>query len=338
MDYTERKEQYKAALMKWKADNNINWYARIPEKPKLRQGEDALEYAKKLCEYNKIVKTWQTAPKPEDFDVSNTLNEHFLIRIGLVLRFGAQHVKLFNFRLLSELDDFLDFLFRQGFRYDYIEKKDGGVEIDIDRSYDFVFSEGSTRFNLAIASADGVHITGFYFYNENGYKDESQRVNTIADMHDFFMKDKRVVTKKIKSEKGCHNFIQDYIAPYEAARIQDDRFYITTIDEYKKLPKYRWPTIKGEWVVWAVIIGFLALTAYSVFIGFSSKDDSTQINTLVDKSVADRDKVYICTSPNARKYHTTPSCRWLDNCSGDIKEVSLSFAETQGKTPCKGCQ
>lgn len=56
MDYTKRKEQYKAALIKWKAENNINWYARIPEKPKFRQDEDALEYAKRLCEYNKIVK------------------------------------------------------------------------------------------------------------------------------------------------------------------------------------------------------------------------------------------------------------------------------------------
>lgn len=337
MDYTERKEQYKAALMKWKADNNINWYARIPEKPKLRQGEDALEYAKRLSEYNRIVKAWQNAPRPEDFDVSNTLNEHFVIRIGLVLRFGAQHVKLFNFRLLSELDDFQNFLFRQGFRYDYIEKKDGGVEINIDRRYDFVFSEESARFNLAIASADGVHITGFYFYNENGYKDESQRVNTIADMHDFFMKDKRVITKKIKSEKGCHNFIQDYIAPYEAARIQDDRFYITTIEEYKTLPKYKWPSVKGEWVVWAIIIGFLSLTVYSTFFGFSSKEEDFSINTFVDKSAVETDAVYICTGLNAKKYHSTPKCRWLENCSGEIEEVTLDEAESQGKSPCKGC-
>lgn len=337
MDYIKRKEQYKAALMKWKAENNINWYARIPEKPKLRRGEDAQEYAKRLCEYNKIVKAWQTAPRPEDFDVSNTLNEHFEIRIGLVLRFGAQHVKLFNFRLLSELDDFQDFLFKQGFRYDYIEKQDGSVEIDIDRNYDFIFSEESARFNLAISSTDGVHITGFYFYNDNGYKDESQRVNTIADMHDFFMKDKRVETKKIKSEKGCHNFIQDYIAPYEAARIQDDRFYVTTIEEYKKLPKYRWPSVNGEWIVWAVIMGLLSLTVYSVFFGFSSKEGYFSINTFVDKSAVEIDAVYICTGLNAKKYHSTPNCCWLENCSGEIVEVTLDEAEAQGKSPCKGC-
>ncbi len=66
---------------------------------------------------------------------------------------------------------------------------------------------------------------------------------------------------------------------------------------------------------------------------------SPDINTVYssDQPVANRDVVYICTSLSAKKYHSTPSCRWLENCSGEIREVSLSVAETQGKSPCKGC-
>ncbi len=47
--------------------------------------------------------------------------------------------------------------------------------------------------------------------------------------------------------------------------------------------------------------------------------------------------VYICTGLNARKYHSSPDCRWLENCSGEIKEITIEEAQRQGKTPCKGC-
>lgn len=327
------KQQYEAALMKWKADNNIHWYARLPEKPKFVYGEDQMAYARRVATYIKLKKVWETAPKPEDYGLVPLLHEHFEIRIGLVLRFGAQHVKLFGFRLMSELTDFEEFLFKDGFRYERINKTDGSVEIDIDRDYIFLFSEKSARFSLAIASSDGIHITGFYFYNDNGYKDEDHRVNTIADMHDFFMQDKRVVTKKIKSEKGCHNFIQDYIAPFEAARIQDDRFYITTLEEYKKLPKYRFPNIKSAWILFPFLILFyFGPPIYGLF----NSSNNTESNDLMNVVSSDN-RVYICTGPQSKSYHKDTNCYGLQSCSADIEETTVEQAKDEGRKPCRYC-
>lgn len=47
--------------------------------------------------------------------------------------------------------------------------------------------------------------------------------------------------------------------------------------------------------------------------------------------------IYICTGLNAKKYHSSPECRWLENCSGEIKEITIEEAQRQGKTPWKGC-
>lgn len=337
MDYVTQKEKYKSALMKWKSDHFVSWYARLPEEPIYREDLDPMDYSRRLTIWNKQKALWQTAPKPEDYGLVSPLNEHFEIRIGLVLNFGAQHIRLFNYRLLSELDEFEMFLIKNGFRYEYIDKQDGGVEIDIDQSYDFVFSEKSASFNLVVYSSDGVHITKFYFYNDKGYKDESQRVNTIADMHDFFMKDKRVTTKKIKAEKGCQNFIQDYIAPFEVGRIEDFRFFIVTSEEYKKLPKYSWLTIKAEWIMWASLMIFLALLIYSVFVGFSSKTSDNSINQLVGSQPAATYKVYICTGPQSKSYHHDKGCYGLQSCSDQIEFVDLVEAQDQGRKPCKYC-
>jgi len=49
------------------------------------------------------------------------------------------------------------------------------------------------------------------------------------------------------------------------------------------------------------------------------------------------DGVYVCTSENAKKYHRLPNCRWLENCSSEIREITITMAENQGKTPCKSC-
>lgn len=209
----------------------------------------------------------------------------------------------------------------------------GSVEIDIDSNYQFMFNEKSAQFRLSVHSKDGVHITGFYFHNDNGYKDESQRINTIADMHDFFMKDKRVITKKIKSEKGCHNFIQDYIAPYEAARIQDDRFYIVTLEEYKKFPKYRWPGIKTEWILFPVIaLFYLGPAIY----GLISDKAEPSANGLL-KDVNQTDDVFVCTGPNAKSYHKDTNCYGLQSCSAKIERIPIDQAKDKGRKPCRYC-
>ena len=47
--------------------------------------------------------------------------------------------------------------------------------------------------------------------------------------------------------------------------------------------------------------------------------------------------VYICTGPNSKRYHKYYDCRGLGRCSGDIKAISVSKAQSLGRTPCKVC-
>lgn len=334
MDYKEQKEKYKEALIKWKSDHFINWYARMPQKPIYKPGQDAKEYANRLFQWNKLFALWQKAPKPEEFGLVNLLNEHFEIRVGLILKFGAQHIRLFNFRLMSELDIFEEFLFKNGFRYEIIEKQGGGVEIDIDSSYDFVFSEESAKFKLAIESADGVHVTGFYFYNENGYKDERQRLNTIADIHDILMKDSRVVTKKIKGEKGCRNFVQDYIATYEAARVEDNSVYITTIERYSKLPMHKWYAHKVDWIV--ISVAFIIFFLLIIF-GLTASHNKDSKPASLYQTLPNIEQVYVCTGPQAKSYHNDANCMGLQSCSAEVEQVSIEEAKDEGRKPCRYC-
>ncbi|MDR3266895.1 MAG: hypothetical protein LBT24_04915 [Tannerella sp.] len=46
--------------------------------------------------------------------------------------------------------------------------------------------------------------------------------------------------------------------------------------------------------------------------------------------------VLICTGKYATKYHKKV-CRGLDNCKGDIKKVTLSWAKQEGYGPCGYC-
>ena len=47
--------------------------------------------------------------------------------------------------------------------------------------------------------------------------------------------------------------------------------------------------------------------------------------------------VYICTGPKAATYHSSPNCRGLNRCSGDVAKVTLSKAKGMGRRPCKIC-
>lgn len=47
--------------------------------------------------------------------------------------------------------------------------------------------------------------------------------------------------------------------------------------------------------------------------------------------------VYICTGPYATKYHSTPECKGLNRCSGDVVKMSMDKAKESGYTACKIC-
>jgi hypothetical protein len=44
--------------------------------------------------------------------------------------------------------------------------------------------------------------------------------------------------------------------------------------------------------------------------------------------------VYICKSPNAKRYHNTPGCKGLSNCTYRIIKLDIDKAKKDGKTLC----
>lgn len=55
------------------------------------------------------------------------------------------------------------------------------------------------------------------------------------------------------------------------------------------------------------------------------------------QSASEGPTVYICTGPNSKRYHRSSDCRGLKKCSGSIRAVSVSKAESMRRTPCKWC-
>ncbi|TRZ46468.1 hypothetical protein DMZ48_02285 [Robertkochia solimangrovi] len=45
-------------------------------------------------------------------------------------------------------------------------------------------------------------------------------------------------------------------------------------------------------------------------------------------------KVYICKGPSSKKYHLTPKCRGLSNCSTKVYETTLKEARELKRTLC----
>ena len=74
------------------------------------------------------------------------------------------------------------------------------------------------------------------------------------------------------------------------------------------------------------------LVAVAMFIGqsFFAQRSTSTVSTA-------ETYVYICTGPNAKRYHSSSTCRGLDNCSKEIKKVTISIAKDKGRTPCKIC-
>lgn len=46
------------------------------------------------------------------------------------------------------------------------------------------------------------------------------------------------------------------------------------------------------------------------------------------------DTVYVCMSPNAKKFHYSKSCPGLQKCTHEIKETTKVSAEKSGYTVC----
>ncbi|WP_316826438.1 hypothetical protein [Pedobacter miscanthi] len=44
--------------------------------------------------------------------------------------------------------------------------------------------------------------------------------------------------------------------------------------------------------------------------------------------------VYICNSPNAKRYHNSSSCKGLSNCTYKIVKIDIEKAKKDGKTLC----
>lgn len=49
------------------------------------------------------------------------------------------------------------------------------------------------------------------------------------------------------------------------------------------------------------------------------------------------ERVFICTSPNATRYHCEGDCAGLLNCSYGIVDITKSQAIKMGRTPCLRC-
>ena len=47
--------------------------------------------------------------------------------------------------------------------------------------------------------------------------------------------------------------------------------------------------------------------------------------------------VYVCTGKHAKCYHSTPRCKGLETCKGEIVRMTLDEAQQKGKRPCRLC-
>ena len=68
-----------------------------------------------------------------------------------------------------------------------------------------------------------------------------------------------------------------------------------------------------------------------------NNNENSRISSFFAANLQGENTVYICTGPNSKRYHSHSDCRGLGKCSGEIKEVSISKAESMGRTPCKWC-
>lgn len=121
------------------------------------------------------------------------------------------------------------------------------------------------------------------------------------------------------------------------ASIQNDHSLMLSSSGRKKSVAINYKTI----IVWILTVLLSVLSTILIIRNCSGPDTGQQLKdglySVDPVSNNSSSSVYICTSLSSKKYHSTPDCRWLENCSGQVKEISVTAAEAQGKTPCKGC-
>jgi hypothetical protein len=83
-----------------------------------------------------------------------------------------------------------------------------------------------------------------------------------------------------------------------------------------------------------IVLLFSCLSISNTYFKFDNPTQTTQI--LTNKHNIEN-VVYICTGRFSKKYHSTPDCKGLNNCKGDIREISEEKAIDKGRTPCKLC-
>lgn len=49
-------------------------------------------------------------------------------------------------------------------------------------------------------------------------------------------------------------------------------------------------------------------------------------------------KVYICTGTNAKTYHVSRTCKALNTCKSEIKQIKMAEAIKMGRHLCKTCK
>ena len=69
---------------------------------------------------------------------------------------------------------------------------------------------------------------------------------------------------------------------------------------------------------------------------FETKEDK-MVDLISSGESRDDSCVWICTGPRSRKYHNSKYCKGLRKCSGELKSISISEAESIGRKPCKNC-
>ena len=56
---------------------------------------------------------------------------------------------------------------------------------------------------------------------------------------------------------------------------------------------------------------------------------------LLTTSFISQNSVFICQGPRAKVYHKAKNCKGLNNCSTDLKAVTVRQAKNMGRRACK---
>ena len=79
-----------------------------------------------------------------------------------------------------------------------------------------------------------------------------------------------------------------------------------------------------------------------VIVRISNRWDDTQyykapsLNTTTDAEAAHT--VFICDNRESKLYHRYTNCEELEKCTAVVKDITLSDAETMGRTECGKCR